>query len=267
MPTVLCTEPMIVVHEDYITPEEREKLIAIGAANEARSSVIDNETGDSFYGNYRTGKMSYTKKDDPVIVPILKRMTETTNVRNEQIEGLQVLRYGIGDQYLPHEDWFHPGSKGSQKVLRFGGQRIISFVACLKEPEEGGAIDFPRLKITHKLKAGDAIFFWNIMKNGKGDMRAEHAAMPVIKGEKISLVTWIRERAYDGSEEKSMPPSEAQVVGMLQQHKNIRQMEAGRQVEAVLKNLNCGVRITAVPFVDPRTGMIMVKPEFRIESR
>lgn len=266
MPTVLNSHPAIVLHEQFLSPDEVTELLRLSSGEE-KTTVVDNESGESVYSNYRTGKLSFIPDDSEVALKVFKRLMEITNIRRCQIEGLQVLKYGIADQYLPHTDWFHPTTPAAKKMMSRGGQRVISVVFGLKEAEEGGAIDFPLLKLTHKLKAGDAILFWNTMADGNGDQRTEHAAMPVVKGEKISLVSWIRERDFSGAEEKPIPPSEDQLHGMLQQSKNYRQIECAKVVEKALQHYNCGIRQTSRPVVDVRTGLITLKPEFRVEAK
>lgn len=266
MPTVLFSEPLITQHEDFLKADEIDELLANTTEGESRTTVVDNETGDSVYSNYRTGKLGYVADGLPIAEKIMARLISITQVRRCQIEGFQVLRYGIAQQYLPHTDFFHPQVKASSKLLKFGGQRIISVVMCLKEAEEGGEIDFPQIKLTKKLKTGDAILFWDLDRNGRGDMRTEHAAMPVIRGEKISLVCWIRERDFSGKEEKVPPPSETELKGMLQQSKNFRQIEAAKAIEKVLQHFGCKIRQTSLPVVDTKTGLILIKPEFRVEA-
>lgn len=267
MPTVLSEAPLIVLHENFLKPDEIPALIELGRQNAEKTTVVDNDTGDSTYSNYRTGKLGYIKDGDPLAEKVLTRVMEITNVRRAQIEGLQVLWYGIAQQYLPHVDFFHPQVKGSRKLLHYGGQRIISVIMSLQEAEEGGELDFPQLKLTRKLKRGEALLFWDLDQAGRGDQRTEHAAMPVVKGEKISLVTWIRERAFNGSEEKAPPPSESDLRGMLQQSKNARQTQCTAAVEQALKHFGCAIRNTSRPSIDVKTGLIVLKPEFRIEAR
>jgi prolyl 4-hydroxylase len=266
LPTILSEEPLIVQHEEFLKPDEIKELIEIGRVGAETTTVVDNETGDSTYSNYRTGKLGYVKDGLPIAEKIMSRIVDITNVRRCQIEGLQVLWYGVAQQYLPHTDFFHPQVKGSQKLLKWGGQRIISVVMSLQPAEEGGEFDFPQLKITRKLNAGDAILFWNLDRAGRGDMRTEHAAMPVVKGEKISLVCWIRERSFDGKEEKAPLPTETELKGMLQQGKNARQIEAAKAIEQVLSHFKCKVHLLVKPTVDPKTGLLMMKQDFRVEA-
>jgi prolyl 4-hydroxylase len=267
MPVVLSEVPLIILHDNFVKPDEIKELLAATTHGENRTTVVDNVTGDSVYSNYRTGKLGYVADGLPIAEKIMARLISITNVRRCQIEGFQVLRYGVADQYLPHTDFFHPGVQAYAKQITYGGQRIMSVIMCLQAAEEGGALDFPQIKVTRKLETGDAVIFWDLDKEGRGDMRTEHAAMPVIKGEKISLVCWIRERAFNGSEEKAPLPTEQQLKGMLQQSKNLRQVECGKAVEKALEYFDCVINQTSRPVVDHKTGLIVLKREFRVEAR
>jgi prolyl 4-hydroxylase len=264
---VLSEHPLIVSHDGFLKSDDIKELLAATTQGDEKTTVVDNESGESVYSNYRTGKLGYVADGLPIAEKIMARLVSITNVRRCQIEGFQVLRYGIADQYLPHTDFFHPGVPAYKKQITYGGQRIMSVIMCLQEPEEGGALDFPQIKLTHKLKVGEAVLFWDLDKEGRGDFRTEHAAMPVVKGEKISLVCWIRERAFDGSEEKAPPPTEQQLRGMLQQSKNVRQVECAKAIEKALEYFGCGLNQTSKPMVDNKTGLIKLKPEFRVEAK
>lgn len=267
MPIVLSEQPLIILHDKFLKTEEIAELLAATTQGQNKTTVVDNVSGDSVYSNYRTGKLGYVPDGVPIAEKIMARLISITNVRRCQIEGFQVLRYGIADQYLPHTDFFHPGVPAFTKQIAYGGQRIMSVIMCLQAAEEGGALDFPQIKVTRKLETGDAVIFWDLDKEGRGDMRTEHAAMPVVKGEKISLVCWIRERAFNGSEEKAPMPDEKQLRGMLQQSKNLRQVECAKAIEKALEYFDCGINQTSKPMVDNKTGLIVLKREFRVEAK
>lgn len=54
----------------------------------------------------------------------------------------------------------------------------------MSQPEAGGATVFTELKITLFPSLHDAAFWFNMFKNGEGDLTTRHAACPVLAGTK-----------------------------------------------------------------------------------
>ena len=264
MPPILHDDPQIVLHEKFLEPEEIESLISIAKELEMPTRVVDHATGDSTESGYRTGIYSFLPNSNGLVKKILDRIVELTNIRPCQLEGLQVLKYGPGDEYLPHDDIFHPNLEGSKKALRLGGQRIMSLICSLKAADEGGALYFPRIEKTFTLAPGQAVLFWNLHQNGAYNHKAQHAARAVLKGEKISLVTWIRERAFDGSEEK-IP--EAELKRLTMNSRREREVACAKAVESALAHFQCRLLDASIPSVHPESGLLTIKPQFKIVAQ
>ena len=76
---------------------------------------------------------------------IERRLAAMVRWPYENGEGLQVLRYRHGAQYVPHYDYFDPAQPGTPRILQRGGQRVGTIVMYLRTPERGGATIFPML--------------------------------------------------------------------------------------------------------------------------
>jgi len=115
------------------------------------------------------------------------------------------------DPALPgaHMDTFFDTRESATKVP--GGQRIATALLFLNTPpEEGGETAFlnieahndatfstcARESLAHKPETGDLILFWSLDADGEVNIRATHAACPVVKGEKWSAPVWIHEANY-----------------------------------------------------------------------
>lgn len=203
MAEVLCEYPRVVHETRFLSEAEVLHLLNVAEAKFVRSTVVDNESGDSVVDDYRTGQLApLLPAHDAVVKAIEERIAAVTGTRVAQGEAIQVVKYSEGDQYKVHSDWFDPAQPGSIKQLKFGGQRIATCILYLQMPEEGGETEFPNVTLKVKPVAGDALFFWNLTKEGKPEILASHAGLPPVKGSKVIATRWLRERAADGSEEK-----------------------------------------------------------------
>jgi prolyl 4-hydroxylase len=113
----------------------------------------------------------------------------------ENGEGLQILRYGPGAEYLPHYDYFDPDQPGTPAILKRGGQRVGTLVVYLNTPERGGATIFPDVKLAVAPVKGNAVFF--SYERAHPSTRTLHGGAPVIEGEKWVATKWMREGRFD----------------------------------------------------------------------
>ena len=85
--------------------------------------------------------------------------------------GFTLLRYSDGAEYHSHWD-HHPTN-----------ERVISLVASLSEPHDGGELEFPFFKTKIKLEKNSLVIF-------PSNFPYTHIAHPVQNGIKYSLVSW-----------------------------------------------------------------------------
>jgi predicted 2-oxoglutarate/Fe(II)-dependent dioxygenase YbiX len=86
--------------------------------------------------------------------------------------GTQILKYGPADHYVPHQD-SGPGLES----------RYLSVVCYLNDNFLGGETSFPGCGYTAKPRTGRAIIF---------PSHYLHGSVPVIRGEKFVIVSWLR---------------------------------------------------------------------------
>lgn len=190
--------------ENFLSNDEIEHLIAVAAPKMTRSMVIEPVTGQGKQSDYRTGMTGMLARgQDLIIKEIESRIASVARVRTQQLEFLNVNRYDVGDEFKPHTDWFAPNAPQLAPQLKFGGQRIASMLVYLNEPEEGGETTFDELGLKVKPVKGAALFWHNVKESGEPDPLTLHCGKPVLKGSKIALTCWIRERAFDGTEEEA----------------------------------------------------------------
>lgn len=136
-----------------------------------KKNLPEAETYENLFGG-AVGKilLDWQKENPWLVAPM-------ANAKNEvHDEGYDLLRYGEGQYYGIHVD--------STPGTGFFARRVISIVAFLGGDCSGGALRFPH----HKLKID---FEPGIIVSFPSNAAYPHEAMPVKKGTKFSLVTWL----------------------------------------------------------------------------
>lgn len=189
---------------NFLSDEECDHLISLGKGSLHKSSVVNSKTGGSMDSNVRTSFGTFLRQhEDDVVTAIEKRIATVTMLPEENGESLQLLRYVDGQKYEPHTDYFHDKVNTDAS---HGGQRIATVLMYLSTPEEGGETVFPHAEpkvegdewsdcakkgLAVKAKKGNALFFYSLKPDGKGDVRSTHGSCPTLKGEKYSATKWI----------------------------------------------------------------------------
>jgi len=127
------------------------------------------------------------------------------------MEPLQLVKYGSGQHYHFHTDWFGDPAYSHPST---GGNRQSSFFAYVYVSNDttGGGTNFPMVipprhekwcdvidcdepyanGVTFLPVEGNAVF-WSNFVDGRGDDRTIHAGLPVTTGEKIGMNIWTRQ--------------------------------------------------------------------------
>jgi prolyl 4-hydroxylase len=177
----------------FLTHAECDHLINLAKGSLTPSTVVGDDPGGVLMSDVRKSEGYWVPKDhDETVRKIEKLIAEITGTPIENGEALYVIKYGVGGEYKPHHDYFDPGSK----ELQNGGQRVATVIMYLNTPEEGGETDFPKASIKITPIKGDAVFFNNVLPDGKDDPLTLHAGTPVRKGCKWIMTRWIRERPF-----------------------------------------------------------------------
>jgi len=122
-------------------------------------------------------------------------MSAATRLPVPFFEPTQVLHYAVGEQFKPHHDFLDPNAPGFAEQLRLYGQRVATMLIYLNDDYSGGETVFPKLGLSFRGKAGDALFWTNVDRAGSADPLTMHAGQPPTAGEKWVVSQWIRDRA------------------------------------------------------------------------
>lgn len=187
--------PRVVVFGSVLSDEECDELIQLAQPKLSRSLTVDNQTGGDEVNPARTSDgMFFNRGENALCERIERRLAELVRWPYENGEGLQVLRYRNGAQYVPHYDYFDPTQPGTPKILARGGQRVGTIVMYLRTPERGGATVFPDIGLEVAPIKGSAVFF--SYDRPHPDTKTLHGGAPVTLGEKYVATKWMREREF-----------------------------------------------------------------------
>ena len=131
--------------------------------------------------------------ETPLVQRLEARIAALTHWPVAKGEGLQVLHYSTGAEYVPHYDFFAPEQPGSQFSLKRGGQRVATLIVYLNTVEEGGETIFPKLNLKVKAIQGNALYFSYTNSKNELDRNTFHGGAPVVQGDKWIMTKWMRQ--------------------------------------------------------------------------
>jgi prolyl 4-hydroxylase len=194
------SNPNVAVVEGLLAEAECDKLIQLTSGRMKSSEVVDRKSGGSYQSSVRKSEgCHFNRGENAIVQRVEQRIAALTGVPVDCGEPLQMLHYGVGGEYLAHQDFFDPADPGSQVLTQVGGQRIATMVIYLNNVPEGGDTNFPELELWVKPRKGSAVYFEYLNAAGQLDARCLHAGTPVAKGDKWIATKWLRQRPYVGT--------------------------------------------------------------------
>lgn len=165
----------------------------------------------------RTSRNSWVERErSPVIDAIYRRAADLTRIDESLLrdrdpreqphlsfsktmaEALQLVHYDVTQEYTAHHDFGYSHIEDNNQ-----GTRYATILFYLNDDMVGGETAFPRYvngKSFHPLKVkpevGKAILFYDQLPDGNLDDFSQHAAKPIIKGEKWLINLWIWDPIY-----------------------------------------------------------------------
>jgi hypothetical protein len=193
----LADRPDLVAAANLLSADECRLLMATARPRLERSRTID-------YGGERVVHPLRTSSDagyDPVpedfaLRVVQARMARLAGAEFTCAEPLIVLRYAPGEQFHPHRDYIAPSAMAMRQPE--AGNRAATVCVYLNDVEAGGATRFPACGMSVPPRAGAAIAFRNLGRDGQPDPDSLHAGLPVERGEKWLATLWLRQRRWRG---------------------------------------------------------------------
>ena len=189
------SDPEVVVFNNLLSGAECDALIEQATPRLSTSLTVDVATGNELLHADRTSEgMFFERGESDVVQRVENRIAKLLRWPVENGEGLQVLRYTKGGQYLPHYDYFDPREAGTSKLLERGGQRVATLIMYLHSPDAGGATVFPDLNLEVTPTRGRAVFF--SYKQPSPTSQSLHGGSPVLAGHKWIATKWLRQSGF-----------------------------------------------------------------------
>lgn len=192
----LSDSPRIRLLEGFATGPECRWVVEVAREHLTAATVFDHLTGELVLDPARDNSaVSLMFEQVDVVSEVLRtRISAATRVPVPAFEPSQILRYEIGQQFIPHYDFLDENSAGFRGELGVYGQRIATFLIYLNDDYAGGETNFPKAGLSYRGHTGDAIFWANLDAAGRPDPLTLHAGLPPTSGEKWVFSQWIREK-------------------------------------------------------------------------
>jgi hypothetical protein len=196
-PKLASDAPRIVVFEKFLPPAVCSWIIELARPKLEAARVHVPGMPAPRVDSYRTNTgMGFTLLETDVVLQIVQaRIAVATGIPASHQEPTNILHYAVGEEYRPHWDFIDPEAAPQfAEIVRREGQRVATFLIYLDDAFEGGETEFVRAGIRYRGRAGDAVLFLNVDKNGAVDRQTLHAGLAPTRGEKWLFSKWIRDR-------------------------------------------------------------------------
>ena len=191
----ICSSPKIIIFKKLLDTQSCIEIIKEFSPRNSPSYVTDgNKVSKS---KLRSSSSSLIKKEEEKIYQLRKKTCSLLNWNFEDSERFQFITYKKGEKYAPHFDAFDLNQM--KKISnRKTTQRIHTNIIYLNENFEGGDTYFPKLGISIQAEAGMMLSFENcIGKTNFINPFSIHESLPITKGKKNILITWLLREVAD----------------------------------------------------------------------
>jgi TPR repeat protein len=196
----LAQSPRVATCDGFATREECAHLIYVASGALAQPEHYTGKTVAGLTENsHFTGRGCPLGAlvSDAVVRTVERRIARHSGHAVDTIEPCSIIAYEPGEEYHSHVDFFSPEQiEHNRAVLKdFSGQRVATFLLCLKAPEAGGKTVYDHSGLSIHYKTGMATLHFNVTAAGAPDTMSLHHGCPVIDGQKWLMRTTLREHS------------------------------------------------------------------------
>jgi prolyl 4-hydroxylase len=188
--TAPYTPPLL--YPNMISSQEADYIIRMASSNFQDSTIV---SGMNL--SVRKSQTNTINNHDPTLRAIIERICKMVDYPFENVEPVQVIRYGSDGYYNAHYDSCPDKNEHCRQFVKNGGQRVVTVVIYLNDDFSGGHTTFINLKRQFQPKKGSGLIFYSMDKDKtKTHPLSLHEGSPLTKGTKYIANIWIRENAY-----------------------------------------------------------------------
>lgn len=187
----------VTVVDDFLDPEEIDLALADldlavwrpsmtymlqedGARRDVLSPLRVSETAQQSW---------FTDDLQRLLAKIERRIMASIPLDPARLEYWQATNYPRGGRFFYHLDAGYWDD-------HYAGDRVFSFLIHLKTPLRGGGTHFRAIDRHVEARAGRLVVWDNLFANGDCNYRMIHSSEPLIRGEKTTLITWLRQKTF-----------------------------------------------------------------------
>ena len=105
------------------------------------------------------------------------------------------LEYWQATNYPDNGSFYYHLDAGYWEA-HYAADRVLTLLLYLTTPRKGGGTHFRALDIHVEAKAGRLLVWNNLFPNGNCNHRMIHSSVPLLKGNKTTLITWLRQKKF-----------------------------------------------------------------------
>ncbi|EED90233.1 hypothetical protein THAPSDRAFT_263536, partial [Thalassiosira pseudonana CCMP1335] len=206
-------DPRVFYVHNFLSADEADELVAFSMApSTGGTHKAWNQGGSNAKLTTRTSMNAFdiTTKLSFRIKRRAFRLLRMGAYKENLADGIQILRYELGQAYIAHHDYFpvrqsndhlwDPSKGGSNRFatiflylsdVEVGGQTLEKDAGVDAGSWEDKLVDQCYSKLAVPPRRGDAILFYSQYPDGHLDPNSLHGACPILKGTKWGANLWV----------------------------------------------------------------------------